>query len=144
MSCEKFLSYHKKYLDQLPKELYNITPEEFRRAFGILLNSIESLRSIYAFHTLFWFLWMVFGEVDTLLGLNCGSFCVAKLMEIKSIEKVVLLLNLHKQGNIPIQTAVLQLIKEVKKSDRRCNVVCSLYVCVLFAMLFQSLTGINF
>lgn len=47
-------------------------------------------------------------EVDIWFSLLIGGYYVAKLVEIKSMEKVVLLGNLQKQGSIPIQTVVLQ------------------------------------
>lgn len=149
VSCEKSVSKHKEYLNQLPKELYNIPPEEFRRGIGILLNSMEKLKFEYSSDASFWFLLMgchfyTFGEVRISLGLYFGTYYVAKLLETKSIEKVRLLLKLYKGGKIPTQIAVLQLIKEVKESDRRHGVACWVFVCSFSVLLFQILTMIFF
>lgn len=53
-------------------------------------------------------------------------------MEIKSIEKLVLLGNLQKQGSIPIQTVVLQLINEVQESYRRRQAVYGRWICYFY------------
>lgn len=131
-----YTSKHKEFLEVLPKDLTNITAEEFRRAVAIIKKSMRGLRCRYFFHIFITFIYAYFISDLALILFIIYILFIPKLLSkhLKKIEKFRYMQEINK-NEIPIPNIIVELINIVRESDYAYLFTKISHIVLLFVLL---------